>query len=124
MDARNCMDQINSHPPAVQAKYDRGSLDLLADIFRAFGDPTRLALLRELLAGSKTVNELFTAVGTTQANISRQLKLLYKAGLLHRKQKGLFVSYSIADPLVLEICNVACRKVNQTAIQHVPEFII
>jgi len=117
----NTADSLSTDLPV---KFDRASFDLLADIFRAFGDSTRLALLRELLDGPRNVNDLFNAVGTTQANISRQLKLLHNAGLLNRKQTGLFVSYSISDPLVLEICNVACRKLNQTAVQHIPEFFI
>lgn len=102
---------------SAPAKFDRHSFGRLADIFRAFADPTRLALLKELLGGPKNVNELLNGVGTTQANISRQLKHLHQAGLLNRQQKGLFVLYSIADPMVLEMCQTACRKLAQTAEQ-------
>ncbi len=117
----NQADNFNSQQ---KPGFDRASFARLADIFSAFADATRLTLLQELLAGPKTVNELFSAVGTTQANVSRQLKLLHKAGLLNREQKGSFVTYSIADGTVLDMCNVACRKLNQAALQVVPEFFI
>jgi len=106
-------------------KFDRPSLDRLAGVFAAFADGTRLALLQELMSGPKNVNELLAEVGTTQANVSRQLKILHQAGLLSREQSGLYVIYSIADSLVPEICNVACRKLNQSvAPPSIPEFFI
>lgn len=106
-------------------KFDRASLDRLAEVFGAFADGTRLALLQELMSGPKSVNELLAAVGTTQANVSRQLKILHQAGLLSREQSGLFVIYSIVDTIVLDMCNVACRKLNKMAVPPaVPEFFI
>lgn len=110
--------------PNGKPKIDRPTLDRLAEVFGAFADGTRLALLQELMSGPKNVNELL-AVGTTQANVSRQLKILHQAGLLNREQNGLFVTYSIADSLVLDMCNVACRKLSRSNPQpSVPEFFI
>ena len=100
-------------------KLDRAALDRLAEIFRAFADATRLALLQKLKDGPKNVGELLTATGTTQANVSRQLKILHAAGLLHRETRGPFVRYSIADDVVLEMCNAACRKLSK-AVTHTP----
>jgi DNA-binding transcriptional ArsR family regulator len=111
--------------PGAKPRFDRVALDRLAEVFGAFADGTRLALLQELMSGPKNVNQLLAAAGTTQANVSRQLKILHQAGLLGREQNGLFVIYSIADSLVLDMCNVACRKLNQAAAQPtVPEFFI
>ena len=98
---------------ARDKKLDRTALDRLAEVFRAFADGTRLALLQELKDGPKNVNQLLAATGTTQANISRQLKVLHSAGLLHREENGPFVLYSIADEVVLEMCNAACRKLSK-----------
>ena len=106
-------------------KLDRATLDRLAEVFRAFADGTRLALLQELKEGSKNVNQLLAAIGTTQANVSRQLKLLHSAGLLHREEVGSCVCYSITDEVVQEMCNAACRKLSRV-ITHapIPEFFI
>lgn len=93
--------------------FDRGSLDRLAAVFRAFGDATRLALLQELKGGPRSVNELQAALGTSQANISRQLKVLHDAKLLSRERRGAQVFYAISETLVLDICEAACRKLNR-----------
>ena len=79
-------------------------MERLAAVFRAFGDATRLALLQELKSGARSVNELQTALGTSQANISRQLKVLHEAGLLSRERRGAQVFYAISEPLVMDIC--------------------
>lgn len=106
-------------------KLARAALDRLAEVFQAFADGTRLALLQELKNGPMNVGELLAAIGTTQANVSRQLKLLHAAGLLHREESGPFVSYSIADEVVMEMCNAACRKLSKAVTPAaIPEFFI
>ena len=92
---------------------DRAVLERLAAVFRAFGDATRLALLQELKGGPRSVNELQGALGTSQANISRQLKVLHDAGLLSRERRGAQVFYAISEALVMDICEAACRKLNR-----------
>jgi len=101
--------------PQNSASIDRASLERLAAVFRAFGDATRLALLQELKSGAMSVNELQAALGTSQANISRQLKVLHDAGLLSRERRGAQVFYAISEALVMDICEAACRKMNREA---------
>lgn len=101
-----------SRRPSTKSKLDRAALERLSEVFTAFSDTTRLALLQELTGGPKNVNQLIEAVGTTQANVSRQLKVLHQAGLLKREQKAQFVIYSIANTLVLDLCNAACKHLN------------
>ena len=79
---------MSIHNNAHSSSLDRSSLERLAAVFRAFGDATRLALLQELKSGARSVNELQVALGTSQANISRQLKVLHDAGLLSRERRG------------------------------------
>jgi ArsR family transcriptional regulator len=86
----------------------REALELVAQRFRALGDPTRLALLQALFEGEKTVQELCELTGTGQANTSKHLALLADQGLVARRKDGLFVHYSIDDPSVRELCEVVC----------------
>lgn len=86
----------------------REALELVAQRFRALGDPTRLALLQALFGGEKTVQELCELTGTGQANASKHLSLLADQGLVARRKEGLFVHYSIDDPTVFELCEVVC----------------
>lgn len=87
----------------------------LAELFRCFAEPTRLALLQELKAGPHSVGELVTATAGTQANVSKQLKMLHQAGLISRVREGSTVIYTIAEPFVFELCALACHKLNRDA---------
>lgn len=93
----------------------------LAELFRCFAEPTRLALLQELKAGPQSVGGLVTATAGTQANVSKQLKLLHQAGLLSRTREGSAVIYAIAEPFVFDLCALACDKLNRDA-QKLPRL--
>ncbi len=86
----------------------REALALVAQRFKALGDPTRLALLQALFEGELTVQELCARTGTGQANASKHLALLADQGLLARRKEGLFVRYRIDDPSVRTLCEVVC----------------
>lgn len=86
----------------------REALALVAQRFKALGDPTRLALLQALFEGELTVQELCERTGTGQANASKHLALLTDQGLLARRKEGLFVRYRIDDPSVRTLCEVVC----------------
>jgi DNA-binding transcriptional ArsR family regulator len=90
-------------------------LEKLAVLFRAFGEMTRLAIIQELKNGELSVSEIVERLTTSQANISKQLKLLYEAGLVSRRKKGSQVLYQIADPMVFELCRLVCDKLNRDA---------
>ena len=96
-------------------KLDLSDLDRVASFFRSFAEPTRLALLQELKQGPRTVGELVDTLPTTQANVSKQLKILHDAGLLAREKQGTSVSYTICEPIVLDLCRIACEKLNREA---------
>jgi ArsR family transcriptional regulator len=86
----------------------RDALDLVAQRFRALGDPTRLALLQALFEKERTVQELCGLTGTTQANASKHLALLLERGLVARRRDGSFTRYRIADTTLVELCRLVC----------------
>ncbi len=89
----------------------REALELVATRFRAMGEPLRLSILQELERGESSVSGLAQKVGSTQPNVSKHLKVLQEAGLLKRRQHGNSVLYSIADPMVFELCDMICSRV-------------
>jgi DNA-binding transcriptional ArsR family regulator len=93
----------------------------LAELFRCFSEPTRLALLQELKAGPHSVGELVSATAGTQANVSKQLKVLHQAGLISRVREGSTVIYAVSEPFVFELCALACNKLNRDA-QKLPRL--
>jgi DNA-binding transcriptional ArsR family regulator len=96
-------------------KLDLADLDRVAALFRVFSEATRLALLQELKDGPKSVGELVNALPTTQANVSKQLKMLHDSGLVSRTKQGTNVIYEICEPMVFELCKLACDKLNKPA---------
>jgi len=86
--------------------------ELVAERFRLLGDPLRLRLLRILSQGEHSVAELVAASATTQANVSKHLQLMLRAGIVKRRKEGLHGYYSIADPTVFELCDVVCGSLS------------
>jgi len=106
------------------AKQNRAALEKIASNFRALSEPTRLAILQELKAGPKTVNELVEVIELSQANVSKQLGILRDAGFLHREQRGTSAFYSIGDPMVMELCALVCDRLNKRALADLETFSI
>ena len=115
-----------SFPDPYESKaLSRDALERVADLFRIFSEATRLAILQALMPGTKSVNELVEELGTTQANISKQLRILYDARILAREKRGNQVFYSIDDDIVHPLCNLVCSKLNRdVAKARVYEFSV
>ena len=90
-----------------------------ARMFRGFADPTRVAIMLELLAGERRVSDLVDAVGGSQSNVSGHLACLKGCGLvLDRPAERRQVFYRLAGPEVAELLRAAERllSVNGKAI--------
>jgi DNA-binding transcriptional ArsR family regulator len=88
-------------------------LEQIAERFRLLGEPMRLRILAFLRDGERNVNELVAVTGGGQANISRHLSALRRAGVLARRKEGTKVFYRISDDTVYELCRVVCRSDQQ-----------
>ena len=96
-------------------KLNRQSLEKIAEVFRVFSEPTRLQILQELKTGPRNVSALVESLQVSQANVSKQLRILYDAGVIRREKLGTQAIYGIADPLTFELCNLVCEKLNRQA---------
>ena len=67
-----------------------------ADVLRALGDATRLAVLQALLEGPLHVNDLMKRVTVGQSLLSHHLKVLRDAGLVNATRDGKAVLYRVA----------------------------
>ncbi len=84
------------------------ALDLVAMRFRSLGEPMRLKILRLLERSELSVGELVRQLQSSQANVSKHLKVLVSAGVLCRRVQGTSAFYSISDPLIIKICDTIC----------------
>lgn len=91
----------------------REALEKVAELFRVFSEATRLGILQALMGGERSVSALVEELGTTQANISKQLRVLYDARILRREKRGNQVFYSIGDEMVRPLCELVCGKLNR-----------
>jgi DNA-binding transcriptional ArsR family regulator len=94
-------------------KLDAIQLERVANLFRAFSEASRLAIVQELKAGERSVSDIVDVLPTSQANVSKQLKMLHDAGVVSRRKEGTQVLYQIADPMVFELCRLVCDKLNR-----------
>ena len=83
-------------------------LEELAERFKALSEPSRLAILRFLMAQPAPVGVIAEAVGQSQPNASRHLAALKRAGFVSGRRDGQSIIYSIADPIVIQLCNLMC----------------
>lgn len=82
---------------ALEAMPDEGTLSDLAELYKIFGDPTRVRILYILLEEELCVCDIAEALGMTVSAISHQLRILKGAKLVKYNKVGKSVFYSLAD---------------------------
>ncbi|MGF1498029.1 MAG: ArsR/SmtB family transcription factor [Elainellaceae cyanobacterium] len=83
----------------------------VAEYFSVLSEPMRLRILNLLRDGEKCVQDLVIATQTSQANVSKHLKVMLQAGILNRRTEGTSAFYSVADDLIFELCNLVCDRI-------------
>jgi ArsR family transcriptional regulator len=89
------------------------TLELVAERFRLLGEPVRLQILQALRDRELSVGQLVQALSLQQANVSKHLQQLHRAGIVGRRREGLQVFYRILDPSMLDLCAVVCGSLAQ-----------
>ncbi len=79
----------------------------MAELFKVFGDSTRIKILCHLFDGERYVQEIADLVGASQSAVSHQLKILKQAKLVKSRRQGKLVGYSLADDHVKTILGMA-----------------
>lgn len=82
---------------------DEEEISDLSDLFKVFGDSTRLKILFVLFEAEVCVCDLAEALNMTQSAVSHQLKALRQSKLVSSRREGKSVFYSLADSHVSSI---------------------
>jgi DNA-binding transcriptional ArsR family regulator len=82
----------------------------VSEYFSILSEPMRLRILNLLREGEKCVQELVEATDTSQANVSKHLKVMLQAGILSRRAEGTSAYYKVEDELIFELCNLVCDR--------------
>jgi len=72
-----------------------------AEMIQATGHPIRLAIIDFLKDGEQCVCDIATHVGAQRSNVSRQLSVMLKAGVVEYRKEGLRAMYSLKTPCIL-----------------------
>ncbi len=75
----------------------------LADLFKIFGDSTRVKILYALFKAEMCVCDIAVLLGMTKSAISHQLRVLKQSKLVKYRKDGKIVYYSLADEHVKTI---------------------
>lgn len=88
-------------------------LNNLAELFKVFGDSTRIKILYVLFQSEMCVCDLAQVLGMTQSAISHQLRVLKQAKLVTNRREGKTVFYSLADGHIETIMNQGMEHINE-----------
>jgi DNA-binding transcriptional ArsR family regulator len=78
-------------------------MEALAEYFKVFSEPNRLAVLDALRSGPLNVTAVVEKTGLSQALVSKHLKLLTIAGMVRRRPQGSLVFYDVIDKGVFRL---------------------
>ena len=95
------VEKVDADMPDEEILYD------LAELFKIFGDSTRIKILYVLFESEMCVCDIAQLLGMTQSAISHQLRLLKQAKLVKSRRQGKLVGYSLADEHVKTILGMA-----------------
>lgn len=85
----------------------------LADLFKTFGDSTRIKILYALFEGELCVGDLGTILKLSQPAISHQLKVLKDAKLVKFRREGKVIFYSLDDDHVRSILSIGMNHIEE-----------
>lgn len=77
----------------------------VAELFKLFGDSTRVRILCLLFEAELCVNEIADGIGMNQSAVSHQLRILKQGKLVKSRREGKAMLYSLADEHVKTILN-------------------
>lgn len=93
--------------PDEEALYD------LAELFKVFGDSTRIKILYALFSTELCVGDIAQLLGLTQTAVSHQLRVLRTNKLVKGRKEGKIVFYSLADEHVRTIIDQGMEHVDE-----------
>ncbi len=112
-----CCEEEVVHPDAVarvrsQLPEDEVLYDL-AELFKIFGDSTRVKILYALLESELCVCDLAGLMDVTQSAVSHQLRVLKSSKLVKFRREGKTVYYSLADEHVVRILSQGMEHIQE-----------
>ena len=87
----------------------------LAELFKIFGDPTRIRILYVMLDTERCVNDIAGILQMSQSSVSHQLRILKTSKLVKSRREGKSIFYSLDDEHVRAILNMGMEHIMEGA---------
>ena len=104
---KDVVDKVLEKQPAEEVLYD------LAELFKVFGDSTRIRILYALLESELCVGDIAQLLNLGQSAVSHQLKILKDAKLVRYRREGKIIFYALDDEHVRNILNMGMEHVEE-----------
>ncbi|MBQ2706463.1 MAG: winged helix-turn-helix transcriptional regulator [Agathobacter sp.] len=104
---KDLIEKVSNHMPDEDELYD------LAELFKVFGDSTRIRMLSVLMGDEMCVCDLAEVLSMNQSAISHQLKILKQAKLVKNRREGKQVYYSLSDDHVSTILAMGLEHIEE-----------
>ena len=85
----------------------------IAEVFKVFGDTTRMKIISALLEAELCVGDIAEIANSTQSAISHQLRVLKQAKLVRFRKEGKTVYYSLDDEHVARLYEIAKKHIEE-----------
>ena len=85
----------------------------IAELFKIFGDSTRVKIINVLLNGELCVSEIQNKLNVSQSAVSHQLRILKDSKLVKYRKEGKEMYYFLADDHVEKIFKMGCEHINE-----------
>lgn len=85
----------------------------LSELFKMFGDSTRVKIINTLLYKEMCVNDIANTINVSQSAVSHQLRILKSGKLVKYQKKGKEIYYSLDDDHVEKIFRLGCEHINE-----------
>ena len=85
----------------------------LAELYKIFGDSTRIKIINILIDNELCVNQISEKTNISQSAISHQLRILKSSKLVKYRKEGNSIFYSLADDHVEKIFKIGCEHINE-----------
>lgn len=103
----------NSDENSRKSIPDENELFDLAELFKVFGDSTRIRILYALYDEERSVSDIAESLSMTQSAVSHQLKILRQAKLVGARRDGKQIFYGLADEHVHTIIQVGREHIEE-----------
>lgn len=85
----------------------------LSELFKIFGDSTRVKIINTLLEEELCVNDIAKRINATQSAVSHQLRILKSSKLVKYRKDGNLIYYSLDDEHIKKIFELGCEHINE-----------